>query len=107
MDDDQFPQIKGVVIISLPPPDNPSLGKTITAFTFSDPSSPQPSLLLQQSHQHQTNINEYNNTDPPLHSYPSNAQLGFSLRRLFHRTPVNFSYCFHHSVQTFFLFFSV
>nr|XP_007152782.1 hypothetical protein PHAVU_004G159200g [Phaseolus vulgaris]ESW24776.1 hypothetical protein PHAVU_004G159200g [Phaseolus vulgaris] len=90
MDDDQFPQIKGVVIISLPPPDNPSLGKTITAFTFSDPSSPQPSLLLQQSHQHQTNINEYNNTDPPLHSYPSNAQLGFSRRRLFHRTPVRF-----------------
>lgn len=89
MDDDQFPQIKGVVIISLPPPDNPSLGKTITAFTFSDPSAPQPSLP-QQSHQHQTNINEYNNTDPPLHSYPSNAQLGFSRRRLFHRTPVRF-----------------
>ncbi|WCJ21978.1 Eukaryotic aspartyl protease family protein [Euphorbia peplus] len=34
--DHESPQLKGVVIISLPPPDNPSLGKTITAFTISD-----------------------------------------------------------------------
>jgi len=87
MEDDEFPQIKGVVIITLPPPDNPSLGKTITAFTFSDPSSPQPSLL-QQSNQNQTNLNHHNNTDPPLRSNPSNSQLSFSLRRLFHATPL-------------------
>lgn len=30
------PQLKGIVIISLPPPENPSLGKTITAITFSE-----------------------------------------------------------------------
>ncbi|OIT02857.1 PREDICTED: aspartyl protease APCB1 [Nicotiana attenuata] len=30
------PPVKGVVIITLPPLDNPSLGKTITAFTLSD-----------------------------------------------------------------------
>ncbi|CAJ1951871.1 unnamed protein product [Sphenostylis stenocarpa] len=89
MEDDQFPQIKGVVIISLPPPDNPSLGKTITAFTFSDPSSPQPSLL-QQSNQHQTHLNDHNNIDPPIHRYPSNPQLSFSLRRFFHGTPAKF-----------------
>ncbi|RDY03694.1 Aspartyl protease APCB1, partial [Mucuna pruriens] len=82
MEPDQLPPIKGFVIISLPPPDNPSLGKTITAFTFSDP-SPQPSL------QPQTHPNA-NNTDPPLHfhSYPSNPRLRFSLRRLFRSTPV-------------------
>ncbi|XP_014515667.1 aspartyl protease APCB1 [Vigna radiata var. radiata] len=87
MEDDHFPQIKGVVIISLPPPDNPSLGKTITAITFSDPSSPQPSLL-QQPGQNLTNLNDHNNTDPSLHSNPSNTQLSFSLRTLFHATPV-------------------
>ncbi|CAI0449596.1 unnamed protein product [Linum tenue] len=30
------PRVKGVVIISLPPPENPSAGKTITAFTVTD-----------------------------------------------------------------------
>ncbi|KAM3703237.1 hypothetical protein ACB098_04G080400 [Castanea mollissima] len=36
MDSDEAPpQVKGFVIITLPPPDNPSLGKTITAFTIS------------------------------------------------------------------------
>ncbi|ONK61353.1 uncharacterized protein A4U43_C08F29000 [Asparagus officinalis] len=30
-------ELKGVVIISLPPKDDPSQGKTITAFTFTDP----------------------------------------------------------------------
>ncbi|KAJ0981354.1 hypothetical protein J5N97_009609 [Dioscorea zingiberensis] len=34
--DDPPPQLHGVVIISLPPPDDPSKGKTITAFTLSD-----------------------------------------------------------------------
>lgn len=34
--DEPSPQLTGIVIITLPPPDNPSLGKTITAFTLSD-----------------------------------------------------------------------
>ncbi|KAL2321215.1 hypothetical protein Fmac_030184 [Flemingia macrophylla] len=88
MESDQSPhaQIKGVVIISLPPPHNPSLGKTITAFTFSHP-SPQPQPSLQQTHQHQSNTNSQH-TDPPLQSHPSNPELTFSFRRLFHSTPV-------------------
>ncbi|KAF8729566.1 hypothetical protein HU200_017508 [Digitaria exilis] len=37
------PQLHGVVIITLPPPDQPSKGKTITAFTYSDdPAAPPP-----------------------------------------------------------------
>lgn len=37
------PQLTGVVIITLPPPDNPSLGKTITAYTLSnDDQTPTP-----------------------------------------------------------------
>lgn len=31
-----YPNLTGIVIITLPPPNNPSLGKTITAFTLSD-----------------------------------------------------------------------
>lgn len=55
MESGQSPQLKGFVIITLPPADNPSLGKTITAFTLSDspPTPPQPSQpdsqLSQQS----------------------------------------------------------
>ncbi|TKY44692.1 Aspartic proteinase Asp1 [Spatholobus suberectus] len=86
MEGDQTPQIKGVVIISLPPPDNPSLGKTITAFTYSDP-YPQPSLQPNQQQSHQTLPNAQS-SDPPLQSYPSNPQLSFSFRRLFHSTPM-------------------
>ncbi|WOL08830.1 hypothetical protein Cni_G17583 [Canna indica] len=36
-----MPQLQGVVIISLPPPDDPSKGKTITAFTLLSPPPPQ------------------------------------------------------------------
>ncbi|KAM0949072.1 putative nepenthesin [Dioscorea sansibarensis] len=36
------PQLHGVVIISLPPPDDPTKGKTITAFTLSDSDHPPP-----------------------------------------------------------------
>lgn len=35
-DDEDQPKLTGFVFISLPPPDNPSLGKTITAFTLSN-----------------------------------------------------------------------
>ncbi|KAG6413746.1 hypothetical protein SASPL_126460 [Salvia splendens] len=34
--DEPSSQLTGLVIITLPPPDNPSFGKTITAFTLSD-----------------------------------------------------------------------
>ncbi|KAK4426710.1 Aspartyl protease APCB1 [Sesamum alatum] len=34
--DELSPRLTGIVIITLPPPENPSLGKTITAFTLSD-----------------------------------------------------------------------
>ncbi|GFP94643.1 aspartic proteinase asp1 [Phtheirospermum japonicum] len=37
------PPLTGIVIITLPPPHNPSFGKTITAFTFSSPSDHQTS----------------------------------------------------------------
>ncbi|XP_044476566.1 aspartyl protease APCB1 [Mangifera indica] len=46
--DESSPQLKGVVIITLPPPDNPSLGKTITAFTVTD-DSPQPHQTPQEN----------------------------------------------------------
>ncbi|KAL8474848.1 hypothetical protein ACS0TY_031318 [Phlomoides rotata] len=44
------PQLTGVVIITLPPPDNPCLGKTITAYTLSDSDHHQPSTS-QPTHQ--------------------------------------------------------
>lgn len=73
MESDLSPQLKGVVIISLPPPENPSLGKTITAFTFSD--SPQPhhqNSQEQPHHNHQINL--------PIQS-PQNPRLQFSFSR--------------------------
>ncbi|TYJ98986.1 aspartyl protease APCB1 isoform X2 [Cucumis melo var. makuwa] len=47
MDSDK---IKGVVVITLPPPDNPSLGKSITAFTLTDdfPEPPGESVAVDQ-----------------------------------------------------------
>ncbi|GFZ16790.1 eukaryotic aspartyl protease family protein [Actinidia rufa] len=70
------PQLKGVVIITLPPADNPSLGKTITAFTLSD-SAPTPT---QQTHQ-----------DPqiPIQSPPPppNPQLQLSHRKTLFGSP--------------------
>lgn len=52
-------KIKGVVIITLPPPDNPSLGKSITAFTLSDdfPEPPRQSGAVLQEVQ-ESNSNE-------------------------------------------------
>ncbi|XP_062116972.1 aspartyl protease APCB1 [Humulus lupulus] len=79
LDSDRSPQLTGVVIISLPPPDNPSLGKTITAFTLSE-SAPY------QTHQEQL----YNHD---LHQLPTqspqNPQLQVSFPRfsLFHGVP--------------------
>lgn len=73
MESDHSPRLKGFVIISLPPPDNPSLGKTITAFTISD--SPQP---YQNPPQEQTQHSHQNHL--PLQS-PPNPQLQFPLSR--------------------------
>ena len=65
MDSDEAPpQVRGFVIITLPPPDNPSLGKTITAFTISTnttgtiPQTPTPTQTQQQPQPH------HNNNDP-------------------------------------------
>ncbi|KAF9616665.1 hypothetical protein IFM89_031529 [Coptis chinensis] len=54
MDSTSTPQLQGVVIITLPPPDNPSKGKTITSiFTLSNPNTPSPlSTPQQQTPQH-------------------------------------------------------
>ncbi|KAH0666629.1 hypothetical protein KY285_027835 [Solanum tuberosum] len=59
------PPIQGVVIITLPPPDNPSYGKTITAFTLSD--SP--------THQQQQQ------EEPPQQSQPHNQDLNTGVLR--------------------------
>ncbi|PON36818.1 Aspartic peptidase [Parasponia andersonii] len=72
-DSDRSPQLKGVVIISLPPPDNPSLGKTITAFTLCD-SPPY------QTHQENLNNNHHNHSQTPLPiQTPQNPHLQISL----------------------------
>ncbi|KAA8542693.1 hypothetical protein F0562_023808 [Nyssa sinensis] len=71
MESGQAPQLKGVVIITLPPSDNPSLGKTITAFTLSD-SPPTPPQQTQQQQQQRLQL--------PIQS-PPNRELQFSLRR--------------------------
>ncbi|XP_047938522.1 aspartyl protease APCB1 [Salvia hispanica] len=46
--DEPSPHLTGIVIITLPPPDNPSFGKTITAFTLSD--NPFSSTTSQSTH---------------------------------------------------------
>ncbi|KAL6010941.1 hypothetical protein ACLOJK_001384 [Asimina triloba] len=64
MDPDEQPQqMTGVVIISLPPPDNPSLGKTITAFTIVDPIQPTPS--------HHAQFSPSSSPAHPMHPTPS------------------------------------
>ncbi|KAK2991408.1 hypothetical protein RJ640_010872 [Escallonia rubra] len=79
MEPDESPQLKGVVIITLPPADNPSLGKTITAFTLSD-STQTPPNQTHQAPQQQSQL--------PIQS-PSNPQRHFSWRRTLIGTPRN------------------
>uniref|UniRef100_A0A6M2EEH5 Peptidase A1 domain-containing protein n=1 Tax=Populus davidiana TaxID=266767 RepID=A0A6M2EEH5_9ROSI len=81
-DDDQSPQLKGVVIISLPPPDNPSLGKTITAFTLTNNDYPQSHQTPQTHQEDQLPI-----SPPPPPSPSQNSQLQFPSSRLFLGTP--------------------
>lgn len=86
MESDESPQIKGVVIITLPPPDNPSLGKTITAFTLTNDHP-----HFHQTHQqelHQTH-QEYNLPiqQPPPPS-PENPEIQYSSSRLSLGTPI-------------------
>ncbi|ESR54185.1 Aspartyl protease APCB1 [Citrus sinensis] len=82
MDSDESPspppQLTGVVIITLPPPNNPSLGKTITAYTLTDnsPQSQQTRHRQQQEHP----------LPPQLHP-PQNSQFNFSLPMLFPGLP--------------------
>lgn len=49
MEDEESPQLNKVVIITLPPPDDPSFGKTVSIFSYTDAS------FQQQSHQVQEN----------------------------------------------------
>ncbi|KAL3716261.1 hypothetical protein ACJRO7_007944 [Eucalyptus globulus] len=81
MESDHSPRLTGVVIITLPPPDNPSLGKTITAFTLTDdrppPSPPQEPDRPPPAHPR----------DLPLWLPPRNPELRFSLRRLLLGSP--------------------
>ncbi|XP_031280976.1 aspartyl protease APCB1-like [Pistacia vera] len=64
-------QLRGVVIITLPPPDNPSLGKTITAFTVTN-DSPQPHQTPQENDlipQEQNPVPELPLQSPPVQFY--------------------------------------
>lgn len=45
------PQLKGIVIIRLPPPENPSLGKTITAIAFNENTQSQTRQAPEAHHQ--------------------------------------------------------
>ncbi|XP_059640684.1 aspartyl protease APCB1 [Cornus florida] len=81
MESDQAPQLKGVVIITLPPSDNPSLGKTITAFTLSDsPPTPPHQAPREQQEQEQQQL------ALPIQSSP-NHQFRFSLRKTLFGSP--------------------
>ena len=74
------PPIQGVVIITLPPPDNPSYGKTIKAFTLSD------------SPTHQQQQEQEQEEEPPQQGQPHNQDvnagvLHVSLERSFFFRP--------------------
>lgn len=78
---EESPRLTGVVIITLPPRDNPSLGKTITAFTLTN-DSPLPQHQESQHH-----------VEPPRPSRPvenqnPQAQRHFWFKRLFLGRPI-------------------
>lgn len=70
---EESPRLTGVVIITLPPPDNPSLGKTITAFTLTDDSP----LPRQQQSLH---------VEPPGPSWPVENQNPQAQRHLWFKS---------------------
>ncbi|KAK8587175.1 hypothetical protein V6N13_086179 [Hibiscus sabdariffa] len=84
MDSDERPQqVTGVVIITLPPSDNPSHGKTITAFTLTNDDVLPQFLRTQQPDQNLPTTHVV--TSPP--PSPQNPQLGFSFSGLFSDNP--------------------
>lgn len=73
------PSLQGFVVITLPPPDNPSVGKKITVYTVSD--SPQQTLesnetQLQQNQQYDQEPGNSQAIGPP---YESHNQLSISM----------------------------
>ncbi|XWS60936.1 hypothetical protein CRYUN_Cryun07bG0081600 [Craigia yunnanensis] len=89
MDSDERPQqVTGVVIITLPPSDNPSLGKTITAFTLTNDVFPQSRQTQQREQEQEQNLPTTQVlTSPPPPPSPQNSQLGFLFSRLFFDNP--------------------
>ncbi|XVF53931.1 hypothetical protein PTKIN_Ptkin05aG0139900 [Pterospermum kingtungense] len=89
--DERRQQVTGFVIITLPPSENPSLGKTIAAFTLTNDDVFPQSLQAQQRQQEQDQNFQTTQilTSPPPPPLPSqqNPQLGFSLSRLFFDNP--------------------
>ncbi|KAK8710480.1 hypothetical protein V6N13_145801 [Hibiscus sabdariffa] len=81
--DERLPQVTGVVIITLPPSDNPSYGKTITAFTLTNDDVLPQSLRTQQPDQNLPTTHVV--TSPP--PSPQNPQLGFPFSGLFSDNP--------------------
>ncbi|XP_038895026.1 aspartyl protease APCB1 [Benincasa hispida] len=81
-------KIKGVVVITLPPPDNPSLGKSITAFTLTDdfPEPPRESVAVDQEVQ-QPNSNHLTLTSNLPIQAPSYQRSIPLSRELFAGTP--------------------
>ncbi|KAL6994873.1 hypothetical protein U1Q18_005010 [Sarracenia purpurea var. burkii] len=77
MESDQSPQLKGFVIITLPPPDNPSLGKTITAFTLSNSPPPPPEPPRSAPQLPQEPPLSFQSPPPP----PPNPERQFLVRR--------------------------
>ncbi|MCD9558802.1 hypothetical protein HAX54_016422 [Datura stramonium] len=79
------PPVQGVVIITLPPPNNPSLGKTITAFTLSDSPTHQQQQEPPPSQQSQPRNQEQQYSIP--HQDPNTGFLYVSLERSFFLGP--------------------
>lgn len=81
-------KIKGVVIITLPPPDNPSLGKSITAFTLTDDfsESPRESVAVGQEEREPNSNHLTLPPDLPIQT-PSNQRSIPLSRELFAGTP--------------------
>ncbi|XP_048226830.1 aspartyl protease APCB1 isoform X2 [Ricinus communis] len=88
--DDQSSHVK-VVIISLPPPNNPSLGKTITAFTLTDDDHDATYPQSHQNHEQEPSIIQtHRESQLPVQSPslpPQNPQIQFSFSGLYFSTP--------------------